>query len=175
MKLVGRVIATLVTLACNPSRAETPKAKPKQVDPCSAQALKLGAATPLVTWKPPAGCTAKGNNGDLLRTKAAVDAQFDCTKGTVTIDLSKNVLIQIVERASPTTIGLDMLDDGKQLTLVTRLRSRCPNDPQTISMMTRWFLMPTKSGDRRLDKVNCLIETTCPWSTTAPSMRGGAP
>jgi hypothetical protein len=164
MRFVGPVIATFVTLTGNPSRAESPKAKP--VDPCSAQALKLGDASPLVEWKPPPGCTSKTHTSVVFRAKAALDAQFDCTKGTaLAVDLTKYVLIQISQTMQPAAIGLDAFEDGKVLTLVTRFRTPCPKDRYTMSRsMTAWFLMPRVPswGDRRLDRASCTIELKCP-------------
>jgi hypothetical protein len=159
MRSVVPAIATFLTLALSMSRAE---ANPKPIDPCGADALKLGAATPVAVWKPPAGCRAK-RNSIVLSTKAALDAQFDCAKGTaVVIDFTKYRLVQVTQNMLPAALELDALDDGKTLTLVTRFRNRCPKDAFMPSMSrTIWFLLRAGT-DRSLDRASCLVEMKCP-------------
>ena len=157
MRSVASVIATVLVLASSLGRADTPK----PIDQCGAAALNLGAASPVATWKPPAGCRAKSNS-IVLHTQAALDAQFDCPKGTVVaVDLANYALLQLTQNMQPAAIGIDAFDDGKSLTLVTRFRNRCPKDASTPQrLMTVWFLLP--STHRLLDRASCIVEMKCP-------------
>ncbi len=161
MKLIGPMIATFVTLGFSPARADAPKVSPKPIDPCGPEALKLGTSRPLVAWKPPVGCKARGST-IALRTKGALDAEFNCPTGiAVEVDLAKYVLVQVTQTMPPAAIGLEALDDGRALTLVTRFRTACPKDPQTKpTTKTAWFLVPL-NGDRTVDRASCTIEMKC--------------
>ena len=159
------LLGALVASACGTSNA-SPNPQPKPNDPCSAQSLKLGSARRLVAWKPPEGCTANdGSSGrTILRTRAALDAQFVCGKGAkLGVDLAKHAVVQVSWNMSPAAVGLDAFDDAKQVTLVTRFRSPCPKDPRPMPItLQRWFLLPVGSSERTFAEANCTVDTKCP-------------
>jgi hypothetical protein len=138
----------------------------KAVDPCSPLALKLPGATRLTAWKPPERCTPRGGGGErvVLRTQADIDARLECPNGTsLGVDLAKQSIVRVSWNMSPSAVGLDALDDKKTLTLVTRFRSPCPNDPLPMPMTTTmWYLLPAGGADRAFAEANCTIETRCP-------------
>jgi hypothetical protein len=154
-----RVVAVAAVAACN-----TADTAPKAVDRCSPAALKLPNATPLNAWKPPDGCEATGEPGKrVLRTQADVDANLTCAKGkTHGVDLAKKSLVKVTWNMSPAAVGLDALDDGKTITLVTRSRNPCPDDPHPMPItLTEWFVMPAGGADRAFAAASCTIDSKC--------------
>lgn len=169
-------VAILLVAACDrtpeappTSTSESPETKratpPKtaDVDPCTAEALSLGAATLLQEWKPPAGCTENAAQGTSVhRTDAELTAQLECDAATRHgVDLTKHSVIRVTDSMSPATVGWLAYDDGKAITLVTKFRSPCPNDPRPMPMSaTRWYLAPTT--ERKLAEASCTIHPACP-------------
>jgi hypothetical protein len=137
----------------------------KPVDPCSPSALRLPGAIRLTTWTPPERCAPRdpGSGRAVLRTQAEVDANLECPKGTALgVDLAKHSIVKVSWMMSPAAVGLDALDDRKTLTLVTRFRSPCPNDPHPMPMTTTlWYLLPAGGAERTFGEANCTIETKC--------------
>ena len=132
-------------------------------DPCSADALKLKAKA-LTAWKLPERCTAKTSARTVLKTKAEVDAAFQCDKGvSLGIDTTKLALVQVPWMMSPAAAGLIAYDDGKRITLVTKFRQPCPNDPHAMPInLTSWYLLPADGKDRDFAETNCTLPKQCP-------------
>ncbi len=150
---------TLLILAASSS---TVLADPKP-DPCSADALKL-KAKPLAAWKLPERCTAKGNQRGVLKTKAELDAGFQCEKGvSLGVDPAKFAVVQVPWTMSPAAAGLIAFDDGKAITLVTKFRQPCPNDPHAMPIgLVNWYLLPAGGGDRSFAEATCTMPKSCP-------------
>lgn len=153
-----------------PAKAETPEAtrttEPPAVDkpdPCGPAALGLAAARPLAPWTLPAGCTPTGGPGkQLIRSDAELRAALTCPDGVAPgVDLTKDALLVVGYTLSPAGVGLGALDDGKLVTLVSRQRNPCPNDPMPMPMnTTAWFVVPGGGERTFADKV-CTVDSTC--------------
>jgi hypothetical protein len=132
-------------------------------DPCSAAALKLKAKE-LIAWKVPERCTPKGGERAILRTKAELDAAFQCEKGvSLGIDPAKLALVRVPWTMSPAAAGLIAFDDGKLITLVTKFRQPCPNDPHAMPIgIVSYYLLPAGGADRGFAEANCTLAKHCP-------------
>ena len=62
---------------------------------------------------------------------------------------------------SPAQVGLDALDDGKKLTLVSRQRLPCPKDPRPMPGPDSAFAYTLSSGTRTFAETSCNIEVKC--------------
>lgn len=131
-------------------------------DPCGAAALGLAAATALAPWTPPAGCTPRGQGTAIVRTAAELDGRLACAGGASHgFDLASQGLVAVAYTMSPASVGLIAYDDGKTVTLVSRQRSPCPDDPLPMPMQgAAWFVLPT-GGERTLADAVCTVESTC--------------
>lgn len=133
-------------------------------DPCSAAALRLENAAPLPGWQIPDGCTpGGGGTGEtFLRSQADLTARVPCPPGVAHgVDFNKNAVLAVGYHLSPAGAGMGAFDDGKVITLVTRQRSPCPDDPRPMPMnTTAWFLVPA-GGERTFANTICTIESKC--------------
>src|SRR5690606_6529134 len=112
-----------------------------KADPCSAAALGLGQASPLNSWQPPAGCTPRDAGTGTVRGEAELAERLECPAGTAAgVDFSRHALLSVSHTLSPAEVGLIAFDDGATITLVTRQRSPCPDDPRPTPRHTiEWF------------------------------------
>jgi len=154
MKQLGMTVVALVTLAGSGA------ADPKE-DPCSAKALKLGTAKLLTPWQLPANCTV-GNDLGGRGFVTSADA-FTCAKDAkLGVDFAKTTLVRVTWNMSPAATGLAAFDDGKTITLATRFRSPCPNDPHPMPMtMTSWFQIPSAKATRAFGEASCTFQPAC--------------
>jgi len=130
-------------------------------DPCGAAALGLGTAKPLAAWTP-AGCTAKGGGPAVIASDADAAAQLDCTS-PLGIDFAKQALVVVTRSWSPAQTGELAFDDGSKVTLVSRQRSPCPDEPRPMPTppITSLFLTDA-NGARTFAQGSCTVATTCP-------------
>lgn len=144
--------------------AQTPEAKqkPAKPDPCGAAALNLKDAKALTTWQPPPGCMARGDGVAVIRSEDELKARLECPAGVAAgVDFTKQALLVDAYMMSPASTGVIAYDDGKVVTLVSRQRSPCPNDPQPMPMnATAWFVVPG-GGARTTAEAVCTVESTC--------------
>jgi hypothetical protein len=146
-----------------PDSVKPPTDAPAKPDPCGAAALGLGAARALDPWTLPSGCTPTGSSGKTIaRSDAELAAIVQCPAGVATgVDFSKQAVLAIGYTLSPAGVGLGAFDDGKLVTLVSRQRSPCPDDPRPMPMnTTAWFVLPG-GGERTFADTICTVESTC--------------
>jgi hypothetical protein len=148
---------TLVLLVWSSQALADPKP-----DPCSADALKLKAKA-LAPWKLPERCTARTSARGVLKTKAELDGAFECEKGvSLGVDLAKSALVRVPWMMSPAAAGLIAYDDGTLITLVTKFRQPCPNDPHAMPIgLTNYYLLPAGAA-RDFAETNCTLPKQCP-------------
>jgi len=130
-------------------------------DPCGAEALRLGTAKVVTPWKIPAGCTPRGGTGNTIaKSEEELKAILECTSGSG-VDFGAQAVLAVGYSLSPAGAGMSAFDDGEVVTLVTRQRSPCPNDPRPMPMNTMaWFLLE-KGGERTFANTICTIDSTC--------------
>lgn len=124
----------------------------------------LGAARLVTAWKPPEGCHWRGlahgatvimhNEADL------VAGALDCPASGV--DFTKNDVVVAGRALSPATVGVDVYDDGKKVTFVSRQRGPCPKEypPMPITIAVA-FLIPA-GETRTFDEATCKQAWKCP-------------
>lgn len=145
-----------------PANKQGPPAEqgPPAVDPCGAAALGLANAAALALWHPPPGCTPHTAGTKLVRSEAELKPLLECTGTSAGIDFSRHALLSIEHTLSPAGAGLLAFDDGKAITLVTRQRSPCPDDPRPMPMNTDvHFLAP--AGERTIATKVCTLAPNC--------------
>jgi hypothetical protein len=154
-----RALAFLALAACGSSTADT-----RTPDTCVATGRSLGKK--LTAWKPPAGCTVKGgaHAPKLLASDADARAHVACEdpKASLGIDFAKQQLVVTARSFSPAQVGLDVYDDGKQITFVSRQRSPCKNDPRPMPGPDTTFVFETTGGTRTFADGSCNVESKCP-------------
>jgi hypothetical protein len=158
-----KAYAAVLLLAC--SAAEHPADAEPKPGSCDATAKTMGKATKLAAWKPPADCTPKPvGNVKAIGTEADALPQFEC-KGTTTklgIDFKQRQLVVTTRSFSPAQVGLDVYDDGKQITFVSRQRIPCKDDPRPMPGPDTTFLFTPASGARTFAEGSCSVATKCP-------------
>lgn len=139
----------------------TPPPDATKPDPCGAAALGLGAARALDPWTLPSGCTPTGASGKAIaRSDAELAALVQCPAGAG-VDFAAQAVLAVGYTLSPAGVGLGAFDDGNVVTLVSRQRNPCPNDPQPMPMnTTAWFVLPGGGERTFADKV-CTVASTC--------------
>jgi hypothetical protein len=108
----------------------------------------------------PKGCTVTANAPTtLVTTESDMGVALACTTPHG-IDFTKSSLAIVRTTLSPATVGIDALDDGKTVTIVSRQRASCKGDPQPMPMpVTRLFLVD--AGERAFADTTCTIESSC--------------
>jgi len=62
---------------------------------------------------------------------------------------------------SPASIGLAVLDDGTTVTLLTRFRAPCPDDPLPMPMQSFVGFWLPKGATRAWRESNCTVPAAC--------------
>lgn len=131
---------------------------------CEPQALGLGDAKPVATWKAPAGCTPKvsGEAPVVVRSEAEMSAYYTCPPGTpVGVDFKAHALVLSSRMLPPAGVGTTIVDDGAKVTFISRQRRPCPNDPHPMPMsVVHAFLLPAGAA-RSFGDAACTVESTC--------------
>ena len=152
-----RLLLLVVAAGCTAAQA--------QPDPCSASALGISTATPLVAWTPPAGCTPVHPSArTILHSQADLAAMFQCDKTAKppALDFTHNSLVVVTWQMSPASTALEALDDGTKLTLVTKQRTPCPNDPRPMPMgQTTFFVIAAANAARNFGDASCTLQSRC--------------
>lgn len=158
-RTLPRVLFALVaSAACAPARAAGDDG------PCSARALKLGAAKPVAALPIPTGCTVRGAGDEpvLVRTRAALDQHLACPAGAApAIDFERQALVVVSRMLSPATVGIDAFDDGKVVTLVTRSRRPCPDDPRPMPTPASYLYVVGAQPTRGFAEAQCTTDSRC--------------
>jgi hypothetical protein len=135
-------------------------------DPCSPDALKLPSAKPLASWSPSTSCSLAhaGHDGhDVVHSQTELDRLFSCATGSAPhFDFTHASLVVVSWTMAAAATGLDALDDGQTLTLVTRFRKPCPGDLHPMQVNdTRFFVIPSASATRTFGTASCTLDTKC--------------
>jgi hypothetical protein len=118
-------------------------------DPPRCRADGLGAARLVTSWKPPETCHWRGlahGATTIMRSETdLVAGALDCPASGV--DFTKSNVVVAGRSLSPATVGVDVYDDGKTVTFVSRQRDACPNEapPMPITVPIA-FLIPAGEG-----------------------------
>jgi hypothetical protein len=133
---------------------------------CEAVATSLGKTTRLSVWKPPADCKEKGGGSSpsLAGTEADARTHVECKdpKAKLGIDFAKHQLVVTARSYSPAQVGLDVYDDGKKVTFVSRQRPPCKNDPRPMPGPSNTLLMLASPGPRTFAEASCNVDVKCP-------------
>ncbi len=158
------VLGSVAVLGC------VEKGRPHEASPseaaCSPAKLGLRDVKALVSWKSPAGCRVHGSLGPppkVLHSEEQFHAHFSCPAGTSSgIDFAHDSLVFRDHMLSPAGVGSDLYDDGRTVTIVSRFRSPCPDDPHPMPVpFTLTFLLPA-GGERKFAEMACNVESRCP-------------
>jgi hypothetical protein len=149
-----------VLIGCSSKKPESNQGSPS--DPCSPAALNLPKAKPLVAWQPPAGCEVHDASiPKIVRTPADAKTRFECKETLFGFDFSTQGLLVAQRTLSPGTTGIDVLDDGKTVTFVSKQRTPCPDDPKPSPAPVS-LVFAVGAGDRAFAEASCTVETKCP-------------
>ena len=140
----------------------------------------LGAAKLVTTWKPPEDCRWKGlahGATTIMRNAADLKAgALDCPASGV--DFAKDSVVVAGRALSPATVGVDVYDDGKKITFVSRQRDSCPNEypPMPITVPIAFLIPAGESAPFRRGDVQAALEvpvkrSRSPLSGRRPSRR----
>ncbi len=153
-----RIFFVLALIGCSSSDADN------KADPCGAAALGLGSAKALTAWKAPATCTVKsiGSSTTVIRTESDAKEAFACKTGQLGLDWKTKSLVVSTSSWSPAQVGLSAFDDGHTITLVSRQRAPCKNDPQPMPTPAISSLFLGGTGARTFEQSSCTIVTKCP-------------
>jgi hypothetical protein len=90
----------------------------------------------------------------------AVAVQCEAGSPSV-IDVSAADLYVVRYDRSPASVGLAILDDGATVTLLTRFRSPCPDDPLPMPMQSFVGFWLPKGATRAWRESNCTVPAAC--------------
>ena len=142
----------------------TTNVTPKSVDQSECSPAKLGIpdSKPVVMWKVPETCQKIGGSGmATIKSEEELKVHFDC-KAPLGIDFKTQWLVVAHRMMAPAFAGNDVLDDGQKVTIVSKFRSPCPNDPHPMpAPYTLTFLLPA-NAERTFREGVCKVETKCP-------------
>jgi hypothetical protein len=141
--------------------ASCSSASAQPADPCSAGALGISPAVPLVPWTPPAGCTL-----DHPAARAIVQSQTDLAAllkcSPPAFDFDHDSLLVVTWPASRTATGLEAFDDGTTVTVVTRSRAPCPHESPPMAMTrTDFFVIASAHASRNFGDRSCVASSAC--------------
>ena len=143
-----------------PSTATAAAAGPPR---CKADGL--GAAKLVDPWKPPDSCHWRGlahGSTTIMRSEADLFAgALDCTASSG-VDFAKSNVVVSGRSLSPATVGIDVYDDGKKVTFVSRQRDSCPKEfpPMPITVPLAFFVPAGEA--RTFAEATCKQERKCP-------------
>lgn len=133
---------------------------------CEATAKQHVKSTKVAAYKPPADCTPKGGDRapHLITSEDDARPNLACKdpKAKLGVDFKKHHLIVTSRSPSPAEVGMDIYDDGKVVTFVSRQRSPCKTDPRPMPGPNTTYLMKITSGARTFAEGSCNVERKCP-------------
>ena len=134
-------------------------------DPCSAGALGMSNAVPLVAWNPPPGCVLQHPPArTIVTSQADLDAMFRCKQGAATpqLDFTHASLVVVTWQLSLATSTIDAVDDGNTVTMIAKARPACANQSRPPPMaMTSYFVIASANASRNFGDASCTMQTGC--------------
>lgn len=134
---------------------------------CSPAKLNLGASAHVVpSFRLPEGCqpTSTGGNTppNAIRSEEEFARGFVCKSGVGSgVDFGQYDLLVSARLLSPAQTGVEVVDDGKKVTLVSLMRSPCRADYPPMPMSyTVAFLLP-HGADRAFAEAACSFPPDC--------------
>jgi hypothetical protein len=154
--MIRTLVMTIVVASCSKAGSSAPEAED---DPCTPAALGLPSSKPAAIFELPAGCTFAGTKTWIASVEDAREA-FDCEPDALGVDFASEAIIVSSGTLSPAQTGSWALDDGIKITMVSRFRDPCPDDPQPMpTPFTATFRVP--AGARTFSDVSCTVKTKC--------------
>ncbi len=133
---------------------------------CEAVAKQHAKSKKLALYKVPADCTPSGGDREpyAITSDGAARPFVTCKdpKAKLGIDWKQHQLVVTARSASPAEVGIDVYDDGKVVTFVSRQRPSCKNDPRPMPGPNTTFLYQLGAGARTFAEGSCNVERTCP-------------
>jgi hypothetical protein len=133
-------------------------------DPCSAGALGLGEAKPVVRFDLPTGCSARAQGGApvVIGSDAERDEKLECPPDMrPKLDFGAQALVIAQLDQSPATVGFDVLDDGKTVTFVSHFRPSCPGDPLPMPIQVTRSFVVSPNAPRTFGQARCTLARDC--------------
>ena len=131
---------------------------------CAPTALGLGSARAVRAWVAPTGCSLRGGGSTptAARDEAAFARAFACPPGVTSgVDWSRFSLWSMQTTLSPAGAGYSVFADGSRVTLVTRQRTPCPDDPRPMPIpYSLAFLLPA-GGEVTIAQAMCTLPPRC--------------
>ena len=135
---------------------------------CSPAKLGLGAsAKALPQFRLPEGCRPSGvasvTPPSAIRSDDEFERAFTCAAARASgVDFSSQDLWVSVRQLSPAQTGIEVVDDGQKVTLVSQFRAPCPNDfpPMPITYPVA-FVLP-HGAERAFAEAACTFSQNCP-------------
>ena len=99
---------------------------------------------------------------EIVDTTAKLDAVLSCSGGAnASIDLKAHDLFLFQYTLSPASGGASVYDDGSKLTLVSRSRVPCGNEPRAMPLsIVLGYAMP-KGAKRTYANASCVVASVC--------------
>jgi hypothetical protein len=130
---------------------------------CAPAAMGLVRARVITAWRAPSGCTLRnaGPTPTPVRDETSFARMFACEAGVASgVDWSRFSLWAMQTTLSPAGAGYSVFAEGSRVTLVTRQRSPCPDDPRPMPIpYSLAFLLPV--GEVALTQRTCTLPPRC--------------
>ena len=145
--------------------ATTGGSPPPPHPPATCTPAGLEAAQIIRPLGVPDGCSWTGGGAPLspraITTPEELAQHLTCTGAAPVIDLAVSDVYLITQTISPGHGGGEVRDDGTTVTLVSRFRPPCPDDPMPMPMQTTFALVLPKGATRAFAEASCTLPARC--------------
>jgi hypothetical protein len=115
-------------------------------------------------WRAPAGCTLRDGSATPTPTRdeAGFASRWACPAGVTSgVDWTRFAVWSMATMLSPAGAGYAVYADGARLTLVSRQRTPCPDDPRPMpTPYTLAFLLPAAQAFT-VAQATCTLPPQC--------------
>ncbi len=159
-------IALSITAGCTRPTAQGGGPATTDLGGCDPAALGLARAQVITAWRAPEGCARRGGGGgssepSRVRSEQEFSSAFACREGVSSgLDFSRQTLFVLDTTLSPASAGFAVYADGARVTLVSRQRAPCPDDPRPMPMPFA-FAFVVDHAETTLTQSVCTLPARC--------------
>lgn len=131
---------------------------------CAPAALGFDAAQAITAWRAPTGCAPRGGGvtPTPVRSEDEFSERFACPEGTRSgIDWSRHTLWSTQRSLSPAGAGYLVFAAGARVSLVSRMRSPCPDDPHVMPTPYHLAFLLPREPTPTITESSCALPPRC--------------
>jgi len=101
------------------------------------------------------------HNAEELTAVLRCNGEGPPSASTLGVDFNANDVYVLAYTMSPAFGGIEVFDNGQQLTVLNRFRPNCPGDPMPMPMDSAIAWLMPKGAERSMQQASCSLPSSC--------------